>query len=55
MIKFNADGAVFEAFNCFSYAFVIHGHAGELIEAKSKCCACNISPKLEKSWVSGKH
>lgn len=32
-IKVNSDAAIFEASNCFSYAFVVRDSAGKLIEA----------------------
>ncbi|KAL8149999.1 hypothetical protein AgCh_006858 [Apium graveolens] len=58
-VKINSDAAIFEHDNCYSHAFVVRNHHGQLIEARSKCMQGKISPELAEaigvrealSWV----
>lgn len=44
-IKVNCDAAIFEAQNCYSYAFAARDHRGEVVTARSKCSMGNIAPE----------
>lgn len=58
-IKINTDAALFEESSQYSYAYVIHDHNGDLLEAESKCFQRSICPEMVEamglrkvlSWV----
>lgn len=48
-IKVNSDTAIFEASNCFSFAFVARDSTGGFIEAKSKCYPRKVNLEIAKA------
>lgn len=48
-IKINTDAATFEESNCFSFAFIVRDHEGQLIVPKSSCKMGSIKPDLAES------
>ncbi|XP_074323404.1 uncharacterized protein LOC141660325 [Apium graveolens] len=59
-VKINTDVVIFEETNCYSFAFVVRDHVGNLVEARSRCLEGNPSPELAEalgikealSWVA---
>lgn len=58
-VKVNVDAAIFEASNRYSFAIVVRGSTGELIQAMSSCREGNVTPDVAEgiairealSWV----
>ncbi|XP_074337781.1 uncharacterized protein LOC141674977 [Apium graveolens] len=62
-IKVNCDAAIFEATNCYSFAFVARDHRGEVLKARSKYNLGNITLESVEamgvrealSWIKDSH
>lgn len=59
--KVNTDPAIFQASNCYFFAFAARNHKGELLEARSSCKQGHINPECAEtmgiqklSWVKDK-
>ncbi|KAL8121302.1 hypothetical protein AgCh_018147 [Apium graveolens] len=48
-VKVNTDAAIFEHAASYSYVFVACNHAGQLLEARSRCKEGQISPELAEA------
>lgn len=48
-VKINTDAAIFNDSNCYSHAFVVRNHAGDLVVAEAKCVQGQISPELAEA------